>query len=644
MHLLVALTLGLRVASAAPLAEGTFRPSVSPHGQSQPRITDCELLDIKDPRYFVNIVEREPKRTARLVYSARAARTAACEVGIDSASSASARPRSRTQINVADREVEISLRSRLEIDFDRAWIESQMNRRFEANVRMRARYTRGDKTQPLEIPSYFSTGVEAKPLTVRVSSIAPVNELLLSLTRVNSKITFEELRPAVELLQRQAQQDAALAQNEAQRRELDKIQSSIARITQRLDTLEGQRIAIQSDTGKEAAFVDSLAKVRAITDTTARRLLSDSLLLSSAFANAKRTRLARLNTVAALAIDSISLLTRQLRSVSQSRGTIPADTALARAKAGAMRVAKYADEIRAIVTSLSRLNPDSSAADLSLIIPESPDIIRVALRKLVEGAKAIELALADGRTPSEVLEAHTRNVTDQLALLTKPNGSGWQLMELARQRVGELRGAQIVIPATVLVDGDVVELSVRNADTPNPDALERVFIIRLTVRAFGTSIALRDAALLVKRMGVREADNARLVDDAQEQGKVSIRTEQPVNYRATPGASFTVAYLPRQRGAAVALIRWLQPAIGLHVSAPQFNATVTRFSGTERKEEQVVNELHLGTGAIVGLFNNRISFAVGRVLTAPERKNYVAIGFSFVSLANGAVSLAQATQ
>ncbi len=635
---LVVVSLAASLSAEAQSPRTQLQPSPSsPSTQSPLQALACRTLDIRDPRYFVNIVEREPGRTARVIYSAAAARAAVCADASERDQSGSSM-NSTTEPQVAERSVEISSRSRLEIDFDREWIEGQMPTGFDAIIRMSAKYTRGEKSQPLEIPSYYSTGVDSKPLRVLVSSLGPVNDLLLGLANIGGALDSEAARPEIAALERALKADSARAQTQDDRKRIDDARKRLTRFALVLDTIDNARSKVQ-DPASLAQFVDSSVKAANLTpdDSAARADFVSKLMTSDSYAAAQRTRVAQLNAIAASVRESIARESKELGRISIAPAS---DTAEKRARVEAAVILRAAPEIRAVISSLHRIDADSGATVLSMFMKESPAVTRVAVSTIGSRLSELDSLLRSPATSSNQIDEAIRSVRKQMKLL-----SGARLADaegqrkLIRTRLAALRGTQILIPSTVLTDGDNIELTIRNLDGPNDGDWDRVFISRVTVRAFGLSTVFRDAALLVKRTGVNESRNDADVTAAFVGGATEKRVEQPVNYRATPGASISWGYQPRLDVPGATLLRWLQPTAGLHVSAPQFNSTVTRLVDGVRKVETVANEQHVGAGAIVSVFNNKISLAVGRVVTAREKKNYLAIGFSFVSLANGAVSL-----
>lgn len=117
----------------------------------------------------------------------------------------------------------------------------------------------------------------------------------------------------------------------------------------------------------------------------------------------------------------------------------------------------------------------------------------------------------------------------------------------------------------------------------------------------------------------------------------------PVQYQPTIGVVLGWQWAPRNTNAFTTALRWLTPSIGLHISTPQFGSRIYKFEtdGGDVAIDERKNVTDIGIGAALGVWDDRVQLSAGKAVTALDRKTYVAVGFSFVSLVNGAIAAAR---
>jgi hypothetical protein len=189
------------------------------------------------------------------------------------------------------------------------------------------------------------------------------------------------------------------------------------------------------------------------------------------------------------------------------------------------------------------------------------------------------------------------------------------------------------------VPGDTLILTIVNgAEAPQN---RRELTLQLRVAEFGVKREVIDSALFIRR-DVADVDLAAAINNAQASGTAeTVEASEDSNFTPAPGVTLAWTYLPRERDGHKAL-RFLQPGWGVNVSFPQFDSTVATFtpgSGTTPASttfSQTDSDIDVAVGLVFSLFNNRLQFSYGRIMTVEEDEDYAAIGFSFVNLIRGA--------
>jgi hypothetical protein len=586
--------------------------------------------DVLDPRLFVNVVERVSRKPVRTVYSAVQARSLLRDHTWDPATASESRAQS------PERSREVSENSRLDVQFDRDWLRKCGAGRFAGALSMSAKVIRGSKTQPIEVPGYSQIGKDSSPaLVLRIDNGTDVASALTEISRL--PVEFASARTARVIASARDAKNATL--------------------TTQLNALSGQLDSIERRRSEQASLTVALRR-------TADSLASDRARGADAdSAQRVRARTPAILDSLARSVDYLTSLQARSEQIARELGDVRAQAARIVTTANAQTV----DSVRADAEVLSAMAPDIAAAFRRLkaaangngyalasaltqrsvaFTTEEADALLGMVSSLpasitayskTTGAEHDAARMELGRTVARVLESLK-------ALTLDPRELPQALPRLLEVGITTLRDAEIVLPASGISSGDVLELTITNTTGKNDPA--RVLTVRVRARDFGSVVALRDAALLIRRLHATDAVVQREIAAALTADKTKpVTTQDPVNYQASPGAALQFAYVPREGRFVKSFVRWLQPSAGLLIAAPQFSETVTNLDENEKLVTKANKRaLDIGTGVIAGFFGDKISLSYGRVLTAPSKKSFYAVGFSFVSLANGVLGLAKAEQ
>jgi hypothetical protein len=591
---------------------------------------DC-VGDVLDPRLFVNVVERVSRKPVRIVYSATQARAVLRDHNWKPSEEVETRSQS------PERSREVSENSRLDIQFDREWLHACGAASFEGTLSISAKAIRGSKTQPIEVPGYSQIGKDSSPANVRVENMRDIASALHEIADLVNRYGKESTDRLLA-----AAHDSAVAAKEAT--------AAVDTLRARADLLERRRAQQGPPDAALRQLTDSLlgARARGLDSAGARHVQETRAIVADSLAHSTEF-LARLQAEQDRYTLEVASLRAQASAIAARLASRRVDTALVAAEV----LRDLAPDIEAAFRRLKAASNGSGYHYASALTGRSTTFTEDEVTELLKTVQGLPTTLdaysaARGGNADGARTRLAGAVSRTLAMLTQLNVGA---VDLARTRaqlfdlaLGTLRDAEIVLPASGISTGDVLELTIANVTASKEPA--RVLTIRVRARDFGSIFALRDAALLVRRLGVSDAENqVEIARQLAADPRKSVTTPDPVNYQATAGAALQFGYVPREGGLGPAFVRWLQPSLGLVVAAPQFTETVTN-RGVDDKLETKTNKraLDIGTGVIAGFFGDKVSLSYGRVLTAPSKKSFVAIGFSFVSLANGVLSLAKAEQ
>lgn len=598
---------------------------------SSPPLKTCGAMsctiDMYDPRYFIRVLEIVAGDRPFVVHDGQDARAEARRVRVNDDTSGVARRRFTR---------EIGLRNALSIRFDRAFLDSIIVKEgFAATIMIRGEYIRQGKAEKLEVPGYSEVGQ-----TARRTRIAALPQM----TRLLRHAILELMAQQSSLRARAASLDTALAKADSVSvKELATLRTLVASGTRALNDIRAneKRLLDSYEALLQRRVAPPSADSAAPLPPDSLRSVSDTLRKLSAAR-------ARVDAEVTRASDSMSRLVKET-----SRQQFEEEQTLANASryldagpellALTDRITGRADSSLHEVTarlldrdaaSLSALGQHlhRSFADLAAITTTLPQPVGAARSEAIRRVAYISSLIEEDLVRVAAYDA------SQLF-----DGTGDVLIsQLVLQEFAE---PTVALPATPVDAGDVVRIII--STTPLDHQTTREFSVHVRVTEFGFNRRVRDVSALVRRRGVRIRDNEARIEafvNARKAGELFVN--DPVTYQPTIGVMLGWQWVPRQTSGLHSFVRWLAPSVGIHVSTPQFGARVYRYqsdSGDVKIEERK-NAADIGIGGAIGFWDDRVLLSLGKAVTAVERKSFFAVGFSFVSLVNGALSLNRSAQ
>jgi len=149
-------------------------------------------------------------------------------------------------------------------------------------------------------------------------------------------------------------------------------------------------------------------------------------------------------------------------------------------------------------------------------------------------------------------------------------------------------------------------------------------VFEISIKKYGAKIQWSPSLLFVRRLGVTTAD-------ITPPPGSSTAPLNRVNFAASPGMTFGVAYFKRGESSGAKFMRALGPGLGMNVTFmnfndPSFDLASQKFVNTTGTNVQV------GAGVITSLFDNKIQFSYGANLNVERRRTYFGIGFGFIEV------------
>ena len=511
----------------------------------------------------------------------------------------------RRELGVASQH-EVDRRSMIAISFDRAWIARHPE--FEAKIEI----TGSRNGTNIEVPAYSMVGEEQK---VAVAGIRAGEEVISLLCELNAQ---GSLVPDVA-------------------RQIDDWQTAITGYRTSVDQAAQQRRQTQQVLD---AIGDDLRTLRADSQTASRSL-----------ANATAQDSVGLR----LRADSINTLIRDLVRL---QGSIQGETgAEAIAKFSARILPGLLSELRLLSTALA---PLADTANLALLTSIGSRVGRQAtvlqqVAQNIRGPWLRELERSDSTalTPDGItlkMEA-AHNIVSGLEELRKAGQQYLALMEadarvLSQDLAQSLKDTQLLLAENNAEAGD--RFVIRFVNMGADPTMMREYELDLRVDEFGLVRRVSDSFMFFARHGVN-ADTARL-GQARTRVATTGRTEVvelPVDVTYEPAAGVTLGwtYNARRKSRGYAPFGWLRPGLGLNVSFPKFQTKAVTISrpdpdnpaALDENTEIESNNLDLGVGLVLTLFDNSVFVSAGRNLSADHAQWYHAVGFSFVNLAQKVV-------
>jgi hypothetical protein len=315
----------------------------------------------------------------------------------------------------------------------------------------------------------------------------------------------------------------------------------------------------------------------------------------------------------------------------------------------------------AVLDIQARKNQWTATLD-KLLEPSNQVFVKIIVEEADRDPGAILQLAKDLKTWMDALDSldvkDDTNQEEAFRLIVYMDDAFFELQDLFKtivpQRI-QARFIQSLRDTTIIVakwaePGDVIELKVANG--PDKPALNRELLLRLRVEDFGLTRNILDSFVFLKRLGVSESADEQMpssTDDDQmppSTGMEPSETEAPSEVNFEPAAGVTLLWTYRTRPQQSKLLEVLNPGVGMNVSFPRFGSKITSFtSPTDSTTARVTVEsdrgsLQIAAGFVVSLFDNAIHFTYGWNLSAPEKRRYWGVGFSFLSVTKKVASAA----
>ena len=192
-----------------------------------------------------------------------------------------------------------------------------------------------------------------------------------------------------------------------------------------------------------------------------------------------------------------------------------------------------------------------------------------------------------------------------------------------KQLKTRLATGSISLPEYQAKDGDRLTITVESLPAEsNTGGVPVVFYI--AIKKYGAKIQWSPSLLFIRRLGVTDAE----VTPPTGSNATPLNR---VNFAASPGMTFGVAYFKRGESKGDKFMRALGPGIGMNVtfmnfSDPSFDLATQKFVNTTGTNVQV------GAGVIGSLFDNKLQFSYGWNLNVEHRRSYFGVGFGFIEV------------
>jgi hypothetical protein len=181
----------------------------------------------------------------------------------------------------------------------------------------------------------------------------------------------------------------------------------------------------------------------------------------------------------------------------------------------------------------------------------------------------------------------------------------------------------ISLQSAKAADGNLLTLTVTAVGKDGGTAgIPAVF--EISIKKYGAKIQWSPSLLFVRRLGVTNAEVT------PSTGSTTAPLNR-VNFAASPGMTFGIAYFKRGESAGTKFLRALGPGLGMNVTFmnfndPSYDLTTGKFVNTTGTNVQV------GAGVITSLFDNKIQFSYGANLNVEHRRTYFGVGFGFIEV------------
>lgn len=552
--------------------------------------------DVLAPRNLVRVVERRASMKDRAIHDGALFSPAPCKA--------------EDVIGAFDPEVD--LRSAVVVLFRRDYLRALEPRDDrDATLSIRATYIRDGKENPLEVQSFYKIGQATKQNSIASRSIAPYLEALADLAVIRLAATDNGPRSVRRLLEAG---NGAIAKGE-----LGKLIEERAKQSAAYQEAHSKRLALLTiPTVDSAQLLAAQATERAAGEAFELAKLREEQADKDLAVAKARLR----GEVNQLAADSARLLNalKRLQSATGQRGS---------------QLRRVLGP-RADVLSFQASRAEAIARDL---------FTTAALARVAPAAGAVaqlagsDSAFEETRRLANDLFYTLQNLSEALPSATLASA------QLTEDALRNLPDGTIDLPSSPLEDGDRIRILVEvgSSSVESDGEVPRTFVLNLTARAFGVRWSLSDAAVLLKRRAQdsqADAYRSTLTPMAPAGTQRSFATD--VNFQPTAGVLWaarpTVRRAASGRSPFRSFVRTVEPSLGLHVAAPQFNTRVVKIEDGKVIDSVENSKFDLGVGLGLGLFAERIHLVVGLAPTAQKKRGYFALGLSFARLVDGRLS------
>jgi len=336
-------------------------------------------------------------------------------------------------------------------------------------------------------------------------------------------------------------------------------------------------------------------------------------------------------------------------------------------------VLRNAFRVRAFVQSLDSGSFKSMVPILALASADEPNQLAALVTNVASNFRAVDEAYLANTTQENsaahaALLAQTTVDTRTLANLLQSISSGSYVDSYKRLMDASLHISDINLAQSGVETGQTVILIITTLDARD---VHRSTEVAVDVTEFGIVRQISDSFLFLKRQRIPKDFQAKAIAEkvAQYDSQTGIQRELlspevsvPLSEASAvvPGATFGWNLVPRRTGSwYLGAIRFLQPGFGINASFPTYSnrriqiippdtaptpttppsTTPPVLKGAQLAGPPTIEKesLGIGSGILVSLFNNAISYTYGwHLTTTAGYRRYSGFGISFLSLAQKA--------
>ncbi|MDB4881576.1 MAG: hypothetical protein JWL95_342 [Gemmatimonadetes bacterium] len=457
---------------------------------------------------------------------------------------------------------------------------------------------------------------------------------------------------------------------------VDLFNQTIARFSRDDSTSRLRAYAVQSEArqARFKAYSDSLTFVQRIAK---QRTSLDSILRLSPSPDSSRVfaeRGAAIVRETAVALDTLRLLSAALtvatRTVASADSVVASlnRRTLTRDQLDSLIAILRAD---ATLAGLAKMLADTSGQSFADAVAHggliAPIVYNGTVQRFANELAQLPTSSRDPNTDSLSLQRHLFDLRDAASelspLLVQMGPTEWN-----RALAASLRETSFSVSSLGAKVGEDILLTLSST----VDGHERRSVtIVLSVAEHGIIPRITDSFLFVRRVGIAGTDEAQLVQQyladytklpAVQKQLASNTIEVPLgeNYTAAPGVNFGWVYLPRDpddnapwyTSAFKATLRGIKAGWGINASFPSFSTKQIKVTpatldaagketAPDKIEGQTIEKQSLGlsAGPYLSLFEGALTASYGWNLTTTTKRQYFALGLSFIGLAKQGTDL-----